>query len=368
MIRGENTLQNIMTQLRSSIMIPDADTHPPQLDRNMLLPSPEIMQKCQPIIDRDNTLHSYQPLKLSNPSEPPADQACHSVNIVSSVLRDPVFVPDPSLIARAEITSCSLSTLVKCLTDCQPKSYREQFVSAFFATSELFCTPKEILTALIKCFDEAMHSRASTREKIHLGVCYALRVWLESNWNPTTDQRILISLKTFIRHRIHAALPMYSEFLQLLIRGLSKLPANNIKDPLLPTVEENNPCQHGSIVSTMMANHFFEGRHHHLRILDLCHKHLASQITSKQFSVFSSIQKRELLAERWMLNKNRDAPNVAAMMQLTNEISYWVKESILTDLNIKTRSLVIEKWILVAQHLFQLSNFDGLVAVTSGLD
>ncbi|KAF5638793.1 Ras guanine-nucleotide exchange Cdc25p [Fusarium tjaetaba] len=56
------------------------------------------------------------------------------------------------------------------------------------------------------------------------------------------------------------------------------------------------------------------------------------------------------------------------MCQLTNGISNWVKESVLTEAEPKGRGYVIETWILIAQHLFQLSNFDGLVAVTSGLD
>ncbi|KAF4335366.1 Ras guanine-nucleotide exchange Cdc25p [Fusarium beomiforme] len=333
----------------------------------MLLPSPEVLRELKPIVQGDKIRHSHQPLRTPKASELPANVARHSVNIQSSVLRDNSLDLDRSLVARTEITSCSLSTLVKCLTDCEPMSHREQFVSAFFATSELFCTPEEILRALIRRFDAAEYAKASKQGKIHLGVCRALRVWLESNWDPTTEQRVLISIEHFIKTRIDSALPMYSAFLLHLIKDLPTFETNNEHDNPPPSDIENNPCQHASLVTVTMATAFFDGRSHQLSILDKCHKHLACQITVKQMQVFCSIQRRELLAERWMINKARDAPNVAAMMQLTDGISNWVKESILSDLDPKNRGLMIEKWILVAQHLFQIRNFDGLVAVTTGL-
>ncbi|KAF5575801.1 Ras guanine-nucleotide exchange Cdc25p [Fusarium pseudocircinatum] len=70
----------------------------------------------------------------------------------------------------------------------------------------------------------------------------------------------------------------------------------------------------------------------------------------------------------WMAHDSTDASNVVATCRLTNGISNWVKESILPEAEPKSRCRVIERWILIARHLFQLSNFDGLVAVTSGLD
>ncbi|KAF5975097.1 Ras guanine-nucleotide exchange protein [Fusarium coicis] len=100
----------------------------------------------------------------------------------------------------------------------------------------------------------------------------------------------------------------------------------------------------------------------------ICYDHLAAQITSKQMQVFSSIKSRELLAGRWMVQNSIDAPRAVAMCQLTNGVSNWVKESVLTEAEPRRRGQAIETWILIAQHLFQLSNFDGLVAVTSGLD
>ncbi|KAF5665719.1 Ras guanine-nucleotide exchange Cdc25p [Fusarium circinatum] len=332
----------------------------------MLLPPPYIARELQPIIQGQKIRQSYQPPRAPQMSGVLANTARHSVNIQSSILRDDGLVPDRSLVVRTEISSCSLSTLVKCLTDCEPRANRDQFVSAFFA-SELFCTPEEILSALIRRFNAADYAKASKQGHIHLGVCRALRVWIESNWNPATDQRILTSLENFIIQRIHIALPMYSAFLLHLIKDLPTLETDKTHDDSLPADENYNTCQYANLVTLKTANSFFNDRNGQFSILDMCHKHLACQITVRQMRIFCSIQRRELLAKRWMLNKS-SVPNVASMMQLSDGISNWVKHSILTDLDPKNRGAIIGKWILVAQHLFQLNNFDGLVAVTSGLD
>ncbi|KAG4258032.1 hypothetical protein FPRO03_02987 [Fusarium proliferatum] len=332
----------------------------------MLLPPPSITRELQPVVQGQKLRHSYQPLRTPLMPESLANIARHSVKLQSSILRDPCSVPDRTLVARTEITSCSLSTLVKCLTDCEPRSHREQFVSAFFATSELFCNPEEILSALIKRFNAAEYAKASKQENIYLGICRALRVWLESNWDPATDQRVLASLESFIIQRIHPVVPMYSEFLLRRIKDLPVMePGKTQADPS-SVDEKDNTCQHANLVTLKKANSFFDDRSGQLSILDICYKHLASQITVKQMKIFRSIEKRELLGERWI--KSRDAPNVAAMMQLTDGVSNWVKQSILSDPDPKSRGAIIEKWVLVAQHLFQSNNFDGLVAVTSGLD
>ncbi|KAF5642969.1 Ras guanine-nucleotide exchange protein [Fusarium sp. NRRL 25303] len=92
------------------------------------------------------------------------------------------------------------------------------------------------------------------------------------------------------------------------------------------------------------------------------------RISVKQMALFCSIQSSELLGGKWLGNGAAEAPNVVAMCHLTNSICNWVKESILVEVDARIRGLVAEKWILIANYMFQIGNFDGLVAVTSGLD
>ncbi|KAG5746590.1 hypothetical protein H9Q70_010725 [Fusarium xylarioides] len=276
-------------------------------------------------------------------------------------------IPDQSLIGRAPVTRCSVPALIEYLTSCEPRSIREQLVAAFFITWEQFCTPEELLNALTKRFIAAQNKEAPQGRKIQLRVYYALKVWLESHWPPDTDQRILLSLASFLRCEVHNVSPALSAFLLHLTKNIG-IPqqGHTSNTPSTPIIKGNTPCRHN--MTTEIANRFFTCRVDHLSVVHICHTYLAAQITSKQMQVFCAIQSRELLAGRWMAHDPAGAPNVVAMCRLTNGISNWAKESVLTEAEPKRRGRVIATWILVAQHLFQLSNFDGLVAVTSGLD
>ncbi|RBQ80893.1 hypothetical protein FVER14953_10575 [Fusarium verticillioides] len=290
-------------------------------------------------------------------------------DILPQPLGHHTFVQNQSFILRAQVTRCSLPALMGHLTDCELQSIREQFVEAFFLTWELFCTPEELLSALTKRFKAAQNEEAQRRNRIQSRVCYALRVWLESHWEPSTDQRVLLSLDSFLRCEVQNILPASSAFLLDITKSIGIAQQDRpCISPSIPTIKRDTTCRHGRNMSMDIANSLFTCRGDQVSIVYMCHDSLAAQITSKQMQVFSCIKARELLAGRWMVHNSKDAPNVVAMCQLTNRISNWVKESILTEAEPKGRGYVIETWILIAQHLFQLRNFDGLVAVTSGLD
>jgi hypothetical protein len=282
----------------------------------------------------------------------------HRYNMELQSSRDQAFFPHQSLIGRAQITRCSLPALIRYLTDCELKSIREPFVSTFFVTCELFCTSEELLSALTEQFKAAQFADVSKRQRIQFRVCYALRVWLGSYWSPNTDQRILLSLDSFLRCEASKILPMSSAFLlQIVSRLNTPQHSETSNSPSPPTTKGKNPCRHGSKITFAMTENFFACRRDQLSIIHISHNYLACQITSKQMQVFCAIQPRETLAGRRMAHGSKDAPNVAAMTELTNGISNWVKESVLTNVDPNTRGFIIERWILIAQHLFQVKSF-----------
>ncbi|KAF5563887.1 Ras guanine-nucleotide exchange Cdc25p, partial [Fusarium phyllophilum] len=310
----------------------------------------------------------HHDLPHTNSKAQPGQHSTHCTDKMQLQPLEPkTFIPDQFLIGRAPVTQCSLPALIEYLTSCEPRSIREQLVAAFFITWEQFCTPEELLNALTKRFIAAKNKEGPQGRKIQLRVCYALKVWLESHWPPDTDQRILRSLESFLRCEVHNVSPALSTFLLHLTKNVG-IPqqGHTSNTPSTPIIKGNTECRHNMTME--IANRFFTCRVDHLSVVHICHTYLAAQITSMQMQVFCAIQSRELLAGRWMAHDPADAPNVVAMCRLTNGISNWVKESVLTEAEPKRRGRVIATWILVAQHLFQLSNFDGLVAVTSGLD
>ncbi|BFU23635.1 Ras guanine nucleotide exchange factor, putative [Entamoeba histolytica HM-1:IMSS-B] len=98
-------------------------------------------------------------------------------------------------------------------------------------------------------------------------------------------------------------------------------------------------------------------------------KDVAQQITLMQFDKFRRITVDELLSQMWTKKDNKTlTPNIVAMMQLTNKISYIVQNIILSFVKLKYRIFAIEFFIKVAEYLKKLNNFDGFKAILAALD
>ncbi|RKL20891.1 hypothetical protein BFJ72_g14992 [Fusarium proliferatum] len=273
--------------------------------------------------------------------------------------------PDRLVFARAEITHCSLAALVKNLIYCEDKAKSAQFESAFFLTWELCCTASELLSALVHQFDLSQFAQESDGNRIRFRVCHLVKCWLQDYWDPRTDERVLASINIFLRQQVHPFLPQVSP---LLLDLVQKARLSSASKQLRPSTNDYTKCEHGQDDSASGPRIFPLDQDDDWSIANISPECLASQITVKQMTLFCAIRPQELLKGRWMVNKASDAPNIAALYHLTNNICNWVKESILTETDCKARSLITEKWILTANYMFQMGNFEGLVAITSGLD
>lgn len=95
---------------------------------------------------------------------------------------------------------------------------------------------------------------------------------------------------------------------------------------------------------------------------------IARQITLIDFEFFKSIQPKECLNNAWNKN-NRDtkAPNIAKMINFFNTFSNWIGSLLLQTSDLAERIETLEKFVEVAERLFELNNFNGVFAVCSGL-
>lgn len=62
------------------------------------------------------------------------------------------------------------------------------------------------------------------------------------------------------------------------------------------------------------------------------------------------------------------SPNVVRMIQRFNEVSSWVKTTILTEINLKRRIKILSKFIDILGYLDQLDNVNGVLEFVSALD
>ena len=78
-------------------------------------------------------------------------------------------------------------------------------------------------------------------------------------------------------------------------------------------------------------------------------KHLARQLTLMEFDLFKAIAQTELHHKAWSESRQKqDAPNVLAMIDHFNRISYWVGTEILMKESVTGRAELITKFINVA--------------------
>jgi len=95
---------------------------------------------------------------------------------------------------------------------------------------------------------------------------------------------------------------------------------------------------------------------------------LARQITLIDFDYFRSIEPKECLNNAW--NKNNrvtKAPNIANMINYFNALSNWIGTILLQTFDLTERKTNLEKFIDMAEKLYELNNFNGVFAVCSGL-
>ena len=67
-------------------------------------------------------------------------------------------------------------------------------------------------------------------------------------------------------------------------------------------------------------------------------------------------------------DKETRAPNICNMTKWSNHVTRWIISEVVTIKdNIKTRATVVERVIMLAQHLEKLNNFNGVKEVLAGL-
>jgi len=105
-----------------------------------------------------------------------------------------------------------------------------------------------------------------------------------------------------------------------------------------------------------------------LRVVDFDPLELARQITLIEFEMFKTIKPTEFLDQAWLSkDKEKLAPGILSMTKWSTNVSKWVITEIVMEGNIKVRAALYERFVAIAQHLEKLNNFNGCIAVLTGL-
>ncbi|KAI0116500.1 ras guanine nucleotide exchange factor domain-containing protein [Nemania sp. FL0031] len=314
---------------------------------------------------------------LSDLSTTASTTLTEDVEEVESRLLEKTFAHELMFNKDGQVVGGSLPALVERLTthETTPDAV---FVSAFYLTFRLFCSPTKLAEVLIERFDYVAES-PSIASAVRLRVYNAFKGWLESHWRESTDDEALPLVAHFAEFKLGLIIPSAGKHLTELVQRVSSADS--------PTLSRLGAAMGKPITSTapfvpaeiaVPASVLSKNQQSLLSnwksggtmpsILDFDCVELARQITLKQMSIFCAIKPEELLGSQWMKNCGADSPNVKAMSGFSNDLSNLVADTILQYPEVKKRATAIKQWIKVAQQCQELNNYDGLMAIVCSLN
>ncbi|KAK5632544.1 hypothetical protein RRF57_008258 [Xylaria bambusicola] len=314
---------------------------------------------------------------LSDISTTGSTALTEEVEEVESKLLEKTFVHELMFNKDGQVVGGSLQALVERLTT-HETTPDAMFVSAFYLTFRLFCTPTRLVEVLIERFDYISESPAIANP-VQLRVYNVLKGWLESHWREPTDGEALPLIAHFADYKLGLVIPSAGKRLAELVQRVSSTEnltlsrlASSMAKPnasAAPFVSSElglpssilSKSQQGLLTNWKIGGSLPS-------ILDFDPLELARQITLKQMSIFSSIKPDELLGSQWMKNGGVDSPNVKAMSGLSNDLSNLVADTILQYSEVKKRAAMIKQWIKIANQCLELNNYDGLMAIVCSLN
>lgn len=323
----------------------------------------------------DHTLVPRNQPSMSELSAAASSVRTEEVDDVECRLMEKTYAHELMFNKEGQVTGGSLPALVERLTayDSTPD---QCFVSTFFLTFRLFCTPTKLAEALINRFEYVTES-PHVAGPVRLRVYNVFKGWLESHWRHQSDAEALDMVVSFAEKELGSVLPSAGRRLVDLAHRVSGEGAlvprfvscmGKTNTPIGQYIPAETPLPQPAI-SKNQHNllHAFRAGGTMPSILDFEPIEIARQLTIKQMNIFCAILPEELLGSQWMKRRGVDAPKVKAMSSLSTDISNLVADTILQHPETKKRATVIKQWIKIAHQCLELHNYDGLMAINCSL-
>ncbi|KAL2265821.1 hypothetical protein VTJ83DRAFT_6921 [Remersonia thermophila] len=277
---------------------------------------------------------------------------------------------------EGQLTGGTLPALVERLT-AHGSTPDALFVSTFYLTFRLFCTPVSLTEALIHRFDyvgDAPHIATPVRLRTY----NVFKGWLESHWRDESDRPALALIRDFAENKLAAALPGPGQRLleladkvavadgTLVPRLVSSMAKTAASVTLAPA--DAPPPAPSLTRSQAHALASWKSGGAAPSVLDFDPLEIARQLTLMQMAIFCAITPDELLGAKWTKDKTgTEAPNVKAMSAFTTSLTNMVIETILQHDEVKKRAVAIKAWIKIAHQCSLLHNYDALTAIVCAL-
>ncbi|KAF2972515.1 hypothetical protein GQX73_g1211 [Xylaria multiplex] len=263
----------------------------------------------------------------------------------------------------------SLLALVEQLT--RHDKLEPNFNNTFLLTYRSFTTSRELFELLVKRFNIQPPEGLSSSEYdawrdrklkfIRFRIVNILKSWFENFWMEELNEesiQIIRDVHQFAEHTLPATETPGSKGLCAVLQAhltgqevskkrLVQTLANNIPTPIMPKNMKK------------------------LKFLDIDVTEFARQLTIIESKLYAKIKPSECLNKTWQKKvtdgEPEPAPNVKALILHSNQMTNWVAEMILAQMDVKKRVVVIKHFVSVADKCRGMNNFSTLTSIISAL-
>ena len=300
--------------------------------------------------------------------------------------------------SEGSMVGASLAVLVEKMTP-HDGPVDSVFWSSFFFTFRLHTSPIDFVNALIRRYDVTPPSSIMMSDReldiwverkvvpVRLRVYNLLRGWLDTYWKPDSDDVVLDTLKIFASTTVQRTLPAMAVRLQDAIRkrasgplsaGLERPPSSassygerrshsrsmssdklSLKSPmsLLSPTSATTPPNSSTLPSQLSqlpptpiisksVNSLLQKPNVELSRIPLTEfdtLELARQMTLMESKLFNQVAPEDLL-----LTGRRKVAGLKALSETSNQITGWVADTILAEMDIKRRTALLKFYVKLA--------------------
>ena len=211
-----------------------------------------------------------------------------------------------------------------------------------------------------------------------------LRHWLEDHWQDfETNPSLIYQLIRWIN--------------EILVPLGETMMANSLKKTMVKKLESSRNDPSSLLMFSKKAPTPLLPKTTECELLDHDPVEMARQISLKEQKLYKTISMREFLDQKWNKDhKKLSAPGIVAFIEDFNELSalvtryffffFWFfgsfsysfsfifiypfpspHRSIVTQVSLRKRIKNLEKWVMVASKCREMTNFNGTMAIISGL-
>ncbi|KAL7712604.1 Ras guanine nucleotide exchange factor [Entamoeba marina] len=250
------------------------------------------------------------------------------------------------------------ATLEKCISVMMSKDFNDNyFQECFILAYRLVTTPENLLELISIMFDpsipEGMTWDVFVIEVItplRLKIMNFIRTWMKNAWDDFDNKEELIDklqqlIDRFSSFKENMA-KILNKQLEFKIAHVGKQISNEATSPILKLDRSDK----------------------YINVLQFHPMEFAHQITLYQSELFCSISPSEFLNNAWMSKeKERIAPKLIRLIHFSQKIFNFVQTSILVEKRVAYRALLIHYFLVVADHMRKINNFEGMKAIFAGL-